>query len=141
MGLLESNLVTFTDVHKASIMKQLLIGLSYCHEKNFLHRDIKCSNILMNNKYVIRSDVKQGGCLANGIFSRRGQVKIADFGLSRFYWPGEDRPYTNSVITLWYRPPELLLGEIIYGPAIDIWSCGCILAELFLKKPIFQVSI
>ncbi|XP_065206551.1 cyclin-dependent kinase 12-like isoform X2 [Planococcus citri] len=119
MGLLESNLVTFTDLHKASIMKQLLIGLSYCHEKNFLHRDIKCSNILMNNK---------------------GQVKIADFGLSRFYWPGEDRPYTNSVITLWYRPPELLLGEIIYGPAIDIWSCGCILAELFLKKPIFQAT-
>lgn len=119
MGLLESNLVTFSDVHKAAVMKQLLIGLNYCHEKNFLHRDIKCSNILMNNK---------------------GQVKIADFGLSRFYWPGEDRPYTNGVITLWYRPPELLLGEIIYGPAIDIWSCGCILAELFLKKPLFQAT-
>lgn len=48
------------------------------------------------------------------------------------------RPYTNKVITLWYRPPELLLGEERYGPAIDIWSCGCILGELFTRKPIFQ---
>lgn len=52
MGLLESNLVNFSDLHKAGIMKQILIGLNYCHEKNFLHRDIKCSNILMNNQYV-----------------------------------------------------------------------------------------
>lgn len=73
------------------------------------------------------------------LFIFRGHVKIADFGLSRFYWPGENRPYTNGVITLWYRPPELLLGEIIYGPAVDVWSCGCILAELFLRKPLFQV--
>lgn len=50
------------------------------------------------------------------------------------------RPYTNKVITLWYRPPELLLGEERYGPAIDVWSCGCILGELFWKKPLFQVD-
>lgn len=68
-------------------------------------------------------------------------MKLADFGLARLY-NAEDRqrPYTNKVITLWYRPPELLLGEERYGPAIDIWSCGCILGELFLKKPLFQVS-
>lgn len=74
-------------------------------------------------------------------FSNRGEVKLADFGLARLY-NAEDRqrPYTNKVITLWYRPPELLLGEERYGPAIDIWSCGCILGELFLKKPLFQVS-
>ncbi len=52
----------------------------------------------------------------------------------------KDRPYTNKVITLWYRAPELLLGEERYGPSIDVWSCGCILGELFTKKPIFQAN-
>ena len=70
----------------------------------------------------------------------RGEVKLADFGLARLYSAEDrDRPYTNKVITLWYRPPELLLGEERYGPAIDVWSCGCILGELFAKKPLFQV--
>lgn len=72
---------------------------------------------------------------------RRGEVKLADFGLARLY-NAEDRqrPYTNKVITLWYRPPELLLGEERYGPSIDVWSCGCILGELFWKKPLFQAN-
>ena len=50
MGILESGLVDFMEIHIASFMKQLLEGLDYCHKKNFLHRDIKCSNILLNNK-------------------------------------------------------------------------------------------
>ncbi|KAJ1527103.1 hypothetical protein ONE63_008640 [Megalurothrips usitatus] len=120
MGLLESGFVNFSAVHNASIMKQLLDGLNYCHKKNFLHRDIKCSNILMNNK---------------------GEVKLADFGLARLYnADNRERPYTNKVITLWYRPPELLLGEERYGPAIDVWSCGCILGELFNTKPLFMAN-
>ena len=67
-------------------------------------------------------------------------MKLGDFGLARLY-NAEDkqRPYTNKVITLWYRPPELLLGEERYGPWIDVWSCGCILGELFNKRPMFQV--
>ncbi|CAH1788746.1 unnamed protein product [Owenia fusiformis] len=119
MGLLESGFVHFDEENIASIMRQLLLGLNFCHKKHFLHRDIKCSNILMDN---------------------RGRVKLADFGLARLYEKEEERPYTNKVITLWYRPPELLLGEEKYGPAIDVWSCGCILGELFTKKPIFQAN-
>ncbi|XP_029428012.1 cyclin-dependent kinase 12 isoform X2 [Rhinatrema bivittatum] len=119
MGLLESGLVHFSEDHIKSFMKQLMEGLDYCHKKNFLHRDIKCSNILLNNS---------------------GQIKLADFGLARLYSSEESRPYTNKVITLWYRPPELLLGEERYTPAIDVWSCGCILGELFTKKPIFQAN-
>lgn len=66
---------------------------------------------------------------------------MADFGLARLYNADDrERQYTNKVITLWYRPPELLLGEERYGPAIDVWSCGCILGELFLKHPLFQVN-
>ncbi|KAL5967813.1 Cyclin-dependent kinase 12 [Taenia solium] len=119
-GLLASGVVTFSEVQVASLMKQLMLGINYCHSKNFLHRDIKCSNILINNK---------------------GQLKLADFGLARLYFADDkERPYTNKVITLWYRPPELLLGEERYGPAVDIWSCGCILGELFTLKPMFAAN-
>ncbi|CAG2247412.1 cyclin-dependent kinase 12-like [Mytilus edulis] len=120
MGILESGMVHLKEEHVASFTKQLLDGLSYCHKKNFLHRDIKCSNILLNN---------------------RGQIKLGDWGLARLYQADDkERLYTNKVITLWYRPPELLLGEERYGPAIDIWSIGCILGELFTRKPIFQAN-
>ena len=91
MAILESGFVQFTSEHIASMMKQLLEGLSYCHRKNFLHRDIKSTNILLSNK---------------------GEIKLADFGLARLYESeNEGRQYTNRVITLWYRAPELLLGE------------------------------
>lgn len=88
------------------------------------------------------------------IISFRGELKLGDFGLARIYQKKNvDRLYTNRVITLWYRPPELLLGQERYGPSVDIWSAGlvlrwrkgykrpifrCILGELFAKKPIFQ---
>jgi cyclin-dependent kinase 12/13 len=75
------------------------------------------------------------------LFPSRGEVKLADFGLARLYnADNRERTYTNKVITLWYRPPELLLGEEHYGPSVDVWSCGCILGELFLKKPLFQAN-
>jgi len=120
LGLLESGYFKFTEPEIKVCMRQLFEGLAYCHSKNFLHRDIKCANILLNNK---------------------GEVKLADLGLAR-YWQKDDpsRLYTNKVITRWYRPPELLLGEEHYGPAVDIWSCGCILGEMFARRPLFRAN-
>ena len=76
----------------------------------------------------------------NGSFwaYKKGEIKLADFGLARLFDPKDKRPYTNRVITLWYRSPELLLGEETYTTSVDIWSCGCVLGELFMKKPLFQ---
>jgi cyclin-dependent kinase 12/13 len=99
-------------------MHQLLTGLNYCHLNNILHRDIKGANLLIDN---------------NGI------LKLADFGLARSCALENSRALTNRVITLWYRPPELLLGTQAYGPAVDTWSAGCIFAELLLGKNVLPV--
>jgi cyclin-dependent kinase 12/13 len=96
-------------------MSQLLSGLQHCHDRNILHRDIKGSNLLLNNT---------------------GMLKIADFGLATLFGPSEKRALTSRVVTLWYRAPELLLGAVDYGVGVDLWSVGCILAELFAGKPI-----
>lgn len=100
-----------------SYLLQLLSGLAYCHREGYLHRDIKLSNILVSND---------------------GQLKIADFGLGRKTM--EDWLLTNKVITLWYRPPELLLGAMRYSTPVDVWSVGCILFELLTKKPLFDAA-
>jgi len=97
-------------------MKQLLSGIEHCHNNGVLHRDIKSSNLLVSSD---------------------GILKIADFGLATSYDPDNVRPMTSQVITLWYRPPELLLGATHYGVGVDLWSVGCILAELLLGQPIF----
>ncbi|KAJ2800886.1 serine/threonine protein kinase, CMGC, CDC2/CDK sub [Coemansia guatemalensis] len=102
---------------RKSLMQQLLEGLGFMHERGILHRDIKGSNLLVN---------------------RQGQVKFVDFGLARSFHHTRMQEFTNRVITLWYRPPELLLGTTLYGPEVDIWSLGCVILELFLKKPAFQ---
>lgn len=115
MGLLDNEAMVFDEMTIYRIMRQILQGLNYCHKRNILHRDLKCSNILVNN---------------------RGEVKLADFGLGR-QWICE-RPYTNKVISLWYRPIELLLGEEKYGTSVDLWSLGCILGELFQRRAVFQ---
>ena len=95
----------------------MLRGLMYVHGKRIFHRDMKTSNVLVNQD---------------------GTVKLADFGLARPSYVTSSRQLTNNVVTLWYRPPELLLGDNNYGSAIDIWGCGCIMAELWTKKAIFS---
>ncbi|KAM6496987.1 Protein kinase-like domain containing protein [Amanita muscaria] len=96
-----------------SWMAMTFRGLEFCHRNHILHRDLKPNNLL------IASD---------------GQLKIADFGLARdFADPGFKM--TNQVITRWYRPPELLFGSRYYSSAVDIWSVGCIFAELMLRTP------
>ncbi|KAG6860378.1 hypothetical protein C0995_011985 [Termitomyces sp. Mi166 len=116
-GVLSQTQFTFTSAHLKSLCHQMLAGLAYLHHKGVIHRDIKGSNILVNN---------------------RGELKLGDFGLARFYQKRRRADYTNRVITLWYRPPELLFGATVYGPEVDMWSAGCIMLELFTKKPVFQ---
>ena len=77
---------------------------------------------------------------ANILVNRHGVLKLADFGLARAIDTSQTNKYTNRVVTLWYRPPELLLGERFYGPSIDMWGAGCIMAELWTRSPIMQGS-
>ncbi|KAJ0014417.1 hypothetical protein Pint_20612 [Pistacia integerrima] len=114
-GLAASPEVKFTEPQVKCYMHQLLSGLEHCHNNGVLHRDIKGSNLLIDD----------GGVL-----------KIADFGLASFFDPHHKHPMTSRVVTLWYRPPELLLGATDYGVGVDLWSAGCILAELLAGKPI-----
>ncbi|OMO93784.1 hypothetical protein COLO4_16677 [Corchorus olitorius] len=114
-GLAACQGIKFTEPQVKCYMKQLLSGLEHCHKHGVLHRDIKGSNLLIDNE---------------------GILKIADFGLATFYDPEQKKPLTSRVVTLWYRPPELLLGATYYGVGVDLWSAGCILAELLSGKPI-----
>ena len=97
-------------------MLQLLRGLQHCHSHRVLHRDLKPQNLLIN---------------------RRGELQLADFGLARtIAWPHSDT-MTHDVATLWYRAPEILLGQKVYTEAMDLWAVGCIFAELSNDAPLF----
>ncbi|OMJ24721.1 Cyclin-dependent kinase 11B [Smittium culicis] len=98
-----------------TLMLQLLSAVAFLHDNWILHRDLKTSNLLMNNE---------------------GQIKVADFGLARKYSSPLGQ-MTQLVVTLWYRAPELLFGAKEYSTAVDMWSVGCIFAELIDKSPLF----
>ncbi|XP_051172798.1 cyclin-dependent kinase 1 [Leptopilina boulardi] len=95
---------------------QITKAILFCHQRRVLHRDLKPQNLLVD---------------------KSGVIKIADFGLGRAFGIPV-RVYTHEVVTLWYRAPEILLGATRYSCAIDVWSIGCIFAEMATKKPLFQ---
>ncbi|KAF8434800.1 kinase-like domain-containing protein [Boletus edulis BED1] len=134
-GLLENERVKLQPSQIKLYMKQLLEGTEYMHRNHILHRDMKAANLLISNT---------------------GSLRIADFGLARAFDPsivlpstggdsqakgskypeGKEKRYTNCVVTRWYRPPELLLGARQYGGEVDIWGIGCVLGEMFMRRPI-----
>jgi cyclin-dependent kinase len=99
-----------------SFLYQLLTGVAYCHHHRVLHRDLKPQNLLIN---------------------REGELKLADFGLARAFGIPV-RSYTHEVVTLWYRAPDVLLGSRKYSTPVDIWSIGCIFAEMVNGSPLFK---
>ncbi|KAL2964345.1 hypothetical protein AAZX31_16G001200 [Glycine max] len=107
--------IKFTEAPIKCYMQQFLHGVEHCHSRGVMHPDIKGSNLLLDSN---------------------GYLKIGDFGLATLFQPSNRKPLTSRVVTLWYRPPELLLGATDYGVTVDLWSVGCILAELFVGKPI-----
>ncbi|XP_064607239.1 cyclin-dependent kinase 17-like [Liolophura sinensis] len=110
------NIMSMTNVK--IFLFQLLRGLAYCHKRRVLHRDLKPQNLLINEK---------------------GELKLADFGLARAK-SIPTKTYSNEVVTLWYRPPDVLLGSTEYSTPIDMWGVGCIFYEMACGRPLFPGS-
>lgn len=115
-GVMDRMKQPFSTSEVKCLMIQLLEGLKYLHSNWIIHRDLKPSNLLLNNS---------------------GELKICDFGMARQYG-SPIKPYTQLVVTQWYRSPELLLGTKEYSTAVDMWSIGCIMGELLSLKPLFR---
>lgn len=103
---------------KYNLVDQLIYAVAFIHKNNVIHRDLKPANILV---------------------SKEGDIKLADFGLARVV-SSVDSNYSSEVVTLWYRPPELLQGIAFYGFEVDIWSLGCIIYEMITGQPLFQAE-
>lgn len=98
------------------LAQQTCSGVEFCHARGVLHRDLKPQNLLVDKEQ---------------------NLKLADFGLAREYHPTAKK-YTQEVVTAWYRAPELLLGSGLYSAPVDIWSMGCIIAEMAVGRPLFN---
>jgi len=94
---------------------QLCKGVEFCHANRIIHRDLKPQNLLIDN---------------------RMRLKIADFGLARAFTVPVPK-YTHEVVTVWYRPPEILLGATLYSVPVDLWSIGCVTGEMATGQPLF----
>ncbi|KAJ2702286.1 cyclin-dependent kinase 5 [Coemansia sp. IMI 209128] len=120
---MDSDLKKFADAYGGDLdpltvkhlLYQLLCGIAYCHRNRVLHRDLKPQNLLIN---------------------KRGDLKLGDFGLARAFGIPV-RSYSHEVVTLWYRAPDVLMGSRQYDTSIDIWSIGCIFAEMSTGRPLF----
>ncbi|KAI9501589.1 cyclin-dependent kinase 5 [Coemansia spiralis] len=120
---MDSDLKKFVDAYGGDLdpltvkhlLYQLLCGIAYCHRNRVLHRDLKPQNLLIN---------------------KRGDLKLGDFGLARAFGIPV-RSYSHEVVTLWYRAPDVLMGSRQYDTSIDIWSIGCIFAEMATGRPFF----
>ncbi|KAJ2035299.1 hypothetical protein GGI08_008804, partial [Coemansia sp. S2] len=120
---MDSDLKKFADAYGGDLdpltvkhlLYQLLCGIAYCHRNRVLHRDLKPQNLLIN---------------------KRGDLKLGDFGLARAFGIPV-RSYSHEVVTLWYRAPDVLMGSRQYDTSIDIWSVGCIFAEMSTGRPFF----
>lgn len=108
---------SFTIADIKSLLFQLLSAVEYLHSRWIIHRDIKVSNMLF--------------------FDGQGVLKLADLGLARTFSHMHSQPLTPETVTLWYRSPEILFDSFKYGPSADMWSVGCVFAELVLGKPLF----
>ncbi|KAK4561058.1 TFIIH complex serine/threonine-protein kinase subunit kin28 [Recurvomyces mirabilis] len=108
--------VQYTSADIKSWMLMLLRATHFCHKNNILHRDIKPNNLL------IAAD---------------GSIKLADFGLARSM-ADPFQPMTYNTVTIWYRPPELFFQAQHYGGQVDVWSCGCVFAELVAREVMFR---
>ena len=101
------------------IIFQIICGINYLHSLKYLHRDIKPDNILLSSE---------------------GKVILTDFDLCRQESKGKDDPMTRTAVTLYYRAPEIFFGDSYYGNKIDIWSIGCVFAELVIGRPLFRAK-
>ncbi|KNH06445.1 cell division protein kinase [Perkinsela sp. CCAP 1560/4] len=121
---LDMDLRKFLDTHRdamtpavlRSFIQQLLRGAAYCHSRSMLHRDLKPQNLLIQSEQMV--------------------LKLADFGLGRAFGIPVAQ-FTHEVVTLWYRAPDVLLGNTSYGTAVDMWAIGCIILEMVTGVPLF----
>lgn len=124
-----------------SFLYQLLTGVAYCHHHRVLHRDLKVRHLEIWRRECLRDVVLTRFCCSchlkppNLLINREGQLKLADFGLARAFGIPV-RSYTHEVVTLWYRAPDVLMGSRKYSTPVDIWSVGCIFAEMANGRPL-----
>merc|ERR1740138_754935 len=115
--LVEDHSIALGEAHVKCLAHQVLEGVSALHARWFVHRDLTPTNVFISHS--------------------SGVARIGDFGFARTLGH-HDRPLTPTCTTLWYRAPELLYGAKYYGQAVDLWSTGCVVAELFLRQALFQ---